>query len=454
VGKQDSTAAAANPSRVAAGETPAPRALDWTVLMTARFHYGWVVLAVAMLAVMAAMGIARQGYGIVLPAMQQGLQLDNTQAGLLATANLTAYLVLALVGGALASQVGPRLVVTAGLVTVALGLLLTSGAQSFGAAAVWRALTGLGTGATNVPVMGLMSAWFGPRRRGLATGIAVTGSSVGLIVVGPTVPAILVAHPETGWRLCWIGFGVVALVTAVLAGLLLRNDPRAMGLGLVGEQAGDAVGAITDRDGSGSVTPPTQGSSWLAVFRSGAVWHLGFVYIAYGFSYIIYVTFFVKGLIAEGGYTPVAAGRLFMVMGWCALSCGLVWGGVSDRIGRKHTLVIVYLIQAVAFGLYALQPHPVGFTVSAVLFGLTAWSIPGIVAAGCGDLLGSRLAPASLGFVTVFLGVGQAAGPAVAGMVADARGSLLPAMLLAAGVALVGAIGAATLHPVHGRREA
>ncbi len=55
--------------------------------------------------------------------------------------------------------------------------------------------------------------------------------------------------------------------------------------------------------------------------------------------------------------------------------------------------------------------------------------------------------------MTVFLGVGQAVGPAVAGMLADAHGSLLPAMLLAAVVALLGAGLSATLHPVHGKRS-
>jgi MFS family permease len=134
-----------------------------------------------------------------------------------------------------------------------------------------------------------------------------------------------------------------------------------------------------------------------------------------------------------------------MTMGWVSLLCGLVWGWVSDHIGRKGALVIVYLIQTVAFGLFALWPSPSGLTLSAVLFGLTAWSIPAIVAAMCGDLLGSRLAPAGLGFVTLFFGIGQALAPSVAGAVADAAGSLAPAMLLAAGVALLGAMGSMLL---------
>jgi MFS family permease len=167
--------------------------------------------------------------------------------------------------------------------------------------------------------------------------------------------------------------------------------------------------------------------------------------VAFGFSYIIYMTFFTKYLVAEARYTPAEAGSLFMTMGWVSLLCGLVWGWTSDHIGRKGALVIVYLIQAVAFALFALWPSPTGLTLSAVLFGLTAWSIPAIVAATCGDLLGPRLAPAGLGFVTLFFGIGQAVGPSAAGALADAAGSLAPAMLLAAAVALLGAVGSLLL---------
>jgi MFS family permease len=127
--------------------------------------------------------------------------------------------------------------------------------------------------------------------------------------------------------------------------------------------------------------------------------------------------------------------------------CGLIWGAVSDVIGRKWALVIVYAIHTTAFALFALAPNPLGFSVSAVLFGLTAWSIPAIMAATCGDLLGSRMAPAALGFITLFFGIGQAAAPSVAGALADASGSLASSFLLAAGVAVLGGAGAALLKP-------
>ncbi len=399
-----------------------------------RLHYAWLVLAVGTLVVFGALGLARFGYTMLLPPMQAALQLDNTQAGILATANLTGYLALTVIGGALASHWGPRIVISVGLAVAAAGMLLTGLADTFSAALGWRALTGVGSGASNVPVMALLSAWFAQRRRGLAAGIAVTGSSLALILLGPLVPRLLAAFGEDGWRVCWIGFAGATLVLAILALTILRNRPDDVGL--------RPLGAASEAEPTLAVS---DGLHWGSVYRARVMWHVGLIYVAFGFSYIIYMTFFTKYLVAEAHYTPAAAGGLFMTMGWVSLLCGLVWGWASDHIGRKGALIIVYLIQAVAFGLFALWPSPPGLTLSAVLFGLTAWSIPAIVAATCGDLLGARLAPAGLGFVTLFFGIGQALGPSAAGAVADAAGSLAPAMLLAAGVALLGALGSMLL---------
>jgi sugar phosphate permease len=294
----------------------------------------------------------------------------------------------------------------------------------------------MGSGASNVPVMALLAAWFAPRRRGLAAGIGVTGSSLALILLGWLVPGLLTDLGQDGWRVSWLVFAGVTLGLAILALAVLRNSPAEVGL--------RPLGAGPDSAPSSSARPAAA-PNWGSVYRSGVIWHVGLVYVAFGFSYIIYMTFFTKYLVAEAHYTPAEAGRLFMTMGWVSLLCGLVWGWVSDHIGRKAALVIVYLVQAAAFGLFALWPSPLGLTLSAVLFGLTAWSIPAIVAALCGDLLGARLAPAGLGFVTLFFGVGQAVAPSVAGAVADAAGSLAPAMLLAAGVAVLGAVGSLLL---------
>jgi MFS family permease len=360
------------------------------------------------------------------------------------TANLLGYVILSVVGGALAAHYGPRNVITIGLILTGIGMLLTGLAGGFIPAAIWRALTGIGSGASNVPVMAMLSAWFVQRRRGLASGIAVGGSSIALIIVGPLVPRILTIYGETGWRVSWFIFGGVLLALAVFNFVLLRNRPSDLGLSPAG----------ADAEGGGPAAPAGIGGlQWGQVYRSATVWHLGLVYVAFGFSYIIYMTFFAKYLIAEGGYEKESAGTLFMTMGWFSLFSGLIWGTVSDAIGRKRALILVYLIHAVAFAIFGLWVTPIGFTVSAILFGLAAWSIPAIMAATCGDVLGSRLAPAALGFITLFFGLGQAIGPSVAGAIADATGSFALAFIFASIVALLGAGGALMLRPTSTVRE-
>ena len=106
---------------------------------------------------------------------------------------------------------------------------------------------------------------------------------------------------------------------------------------------------------------------------------------------------------------------------------------------------MVYSIHVLAFSLFGLWTTPDGFMLSAALFGLSAWSIPAIMTAACGETVGYRLAPAALGFITLFFGIGQTLGPIIAGAMADATDSLLMAYLFAASMALLGAIGASML---------
>jgi MFS family permease len=237
-------------------------------------------------------------------------------------------------------------------------------------------------------------------------------------------------YGEGAWRTCWFIYGTVVLSLAAGSYLILRNNPVEVNLSPIGEE-------IKPNPNSARVVNKLE---WRRVYLSALVWRLGIIYIAFGFSYIIYMTFFIKRLISDGGYTQVAAGNLFMTMGWFSLLCGLLWGAVSDRIGRKFTLVILYLIHTIAFLFFASHSSLL-LTFSAILFGLTAWSIPAIMAAACGDLLGPELAPAALGFITLFFGIGQAIGPVVAGKIADAAGSFSPVFWLAAVVAFSGAAG-------------
>jgi len=409
-----------------------------------------VILTVSTLTVMGSIGLARFGYTLILPTMQKALDLSNTQTGALATANFVGYLALAIISGVLASRYGPRWVVAASMIVTGLAMVLSGMVTSYRGALVWRFVTGAGSGGANVPVMSVVPAWFASRRRGLATGIVVGGTSLGLIMTGPLVPRILESFGADGWRYSWLILGALVLLLGILALVLLRDQPEEKGLLPIATEANELSGserATAHRSDHGRKPGARSFPGWERVYRSRPMWHLALVYVAFGFSYVIYATFFAKYLVAEGGFTREAAGSLWALIGWISVLSGLAWGSVSDAIGRKYGLALVYIVQAASFATFALWRSQTGYTISAVVFGLAGWSIPGIMAAACGDYVGPRLAPTAFGFVTLFFGLGQAAGPTVAGMLADATGSFGPAFLLAAGVAVLGGLASLLMRP-------
>jgi sugar phosphate permease len=395
--------------------------------------------------VLGCLGFARFGYTMILPHMKDGLGLTKTQAGNLATGNFVGYLVLAIVGGFLAARYGPRVVISLSMLLIGVAMFLTGLAPSFQMALLWRTLTGVGSGGSNVPVMGLVSAWFGTKRRGLAAGIAAGGSSVGLAITGPLIPHIIDAYGADGWRYSWYYLGAMTVIIAILCFALLRNRPEEKGLMAIGLE-GSPPPPPQDRP-FGKAQDRASSLQWGLVYKSGAVWHLALIYIMFGFSYIIYATFFADYLTGEAGFTKEAAGRLWMLVGLISFVSGFIWGTVSDVIGRKYGLALVYFLQGLCFLIFGLWKATPGYYLSALLFAFTAWSIPAIMAATSGDYLGPRLAPAALGFVTVFFGIGQAIGPTLAGYIGDFTGSYTWAFIIAGLAAFVGAGGALSLRP-------
>ena len=83
------------------------------------------------------------------------------------------------------------------------------------------------------------------------------------------------------------------------------------------------------------------------------------------------------------------------------------------------------------YELVATNPGDYALYLSMVLFGLTAFSIPAIIAATISDLLPPSEAGKVFGYVTLFFGVGQIGGPSIAGFLAEQSGSFSSGYLLA-----------------------
>jgi MFS family permease len=401
--------------------------------MKKKIHYGWIVIFMGMVATVAAHGFGRMAYTILLPAMKDGLHFDYTQLGLLGTGNFIGYLSMAIIGGFLAARFGTRTVITIALLLMGVTMMLTGLAKSFGFAFAMRLLTGLGNGAAFVPAMALGSAWFAVKNRGFATGIVSGGIGLGTFLSGIIVPAILASYETDGWRYSWYFLGACVIGVAGIMWLFLRNQPQDKGLFPVGQDEKKAILNPVSNDKVSAL-------DWKKVYRMKEIWYLGIVYFFYGLSYIIYMVFFAAYLVKEMGYTQAWAGGLWATVGALSIFCGVIWGSVSDRIGRGKGAAMAYLVLGLSYIIFAVVQNEFGFYLSAFLFGLTAWSIPTIMAAAAGDLVGPRLAPAGLGFATLFFGIGQSIGPALGGYLADLTHSFMLPFLMAGVISLVGMI--------------
>ena len=382
-------------------------------------HYGWYIVAAGTLCVFAGLGFGRFALGMLLPAMGKSLALTYSQMGLISTANFIGYLLAVLVCSYISSRIGSRLLIFLALLLVAVSMLLVSRANSFISVAFFYTLTGMGSGASNVPMMALVASWFSTGQRGKAAGFIVIGSGFAILLSGKLIPFINQLTAADGWRINWLVLGIIVLIISIVCLLVIRDTPAELGLlpftGRIKTKQGDrhyfdnGITAVTKKD----------------------IYHLGAIYFLFGYTYVIYATFIVTALVQERGFSETVAGNFWSWVGFLSLFSGPVFGTLSDRLGRKAGLIMVFVIQMFAYLLVAFSLPGVFLYLSIGCYGIVAWSIPSIMAALVGDYVGPQKTARVFGFITFIFALGQIAGPAVAGFMAETYGTFSSSFLMA-----------------------
>ena len=379
-----------------------------------------------MLVVLCAVGLARFAFGMVLPAMARDLALDYTAQGLLGASYFVGYLAIVASMPWLAPRLGPRRLCLTGLGLVGLGLLAMSLWFPYPLLLASYGLVGVGSGAAFVGAMTLPSLWFHPSHRARAAGVVTAGAGVGVLGSGLLVPELLNVGVASPWKLSWLLFAAIALCCAMVGYLTLRDRPQEIGLEPFGhvDGLGNASNQSAKRD-----------------LKVGPfLLHLGIIYAFFAATLLTYTTFIVTAMVDELSISTADAGLLWAGVGGFSIFSGPLFGAVSDRFGHKTGMASALSSQGIAFALMAFDTGALGLFASIVLFGISAWSMPSIVAAAAGDYLGPEKAASGFAILTLMFAAGQVLGPAGAGVLADLSGGFGLAFGVAAGLNLVGVV--------------
>ncbi len=391
--------------------------------------YGWLVAAAGCLAILTGLGFGRFTLGMILPFMADGLDLSPFQMGLVSTANFSGYLAAVLLCLAAGPRMRPRAWITTALVLVGSSMFCMGGVRGFTAAALFYTLTGIGSGMANIPTMTLVSAWFRPALRARAAGMIVIGSGMAIVLSGIGIPLLDQIQPAGGWRLAWRLLAVLTLAAAAVCWLVIRDRPADIGLlPLGGNERGKTGGGNHSR------------SRLRDQVGRGRIARLAGIYFCFGASYVIYITFAVVAMIDERGLSATAAGRLWALIGLLSLLSGPLPGWLADRTSRRLALCLIFTLHSAAYLAAALPlATDAGVRLSVVLYGIVAWSVPGVMTALVSDTAGPRHTPRLFALVTLALAAGQMAGPAAAGWLTEITGSCASGFILAAILASGGA---------------
>lgn len=314
-----------------AGALPAPR--------TRPVFYGWVVVAIAALAMVGTLPGRTQGLGLITEPLMRDVGLSRMRY---AEINLVATLAGALfcLGiGRLIDRRGSRLVLT--IVALLLGgvVIAMSRAASFGAVLLFVTLTrGLGQSALSVVSLAMVGKWF---RRRLTRAMAVYSllMSLGFMAAFPLVGALVLSY---GWRTAWAAIGVAIVAgLAPLAWLFVRSVPEEIGEEVDGAPAG------------GSAASAHEGATLAQALRTPAFWVFAIATALYGLV-ASGIGLFNESILAERGFAPAIYHQALAVTAMTALAGNFLSGALAGRASLRVLLLAALIM--LAAGLAAL-PH-------------------------------------------------------------------------------------------------
>ena len=236
-----------------------------------------------------------------------------------------------ILAGRLQDKIGPRITATIGGILVAAGMLLISTTNNYTLWVVgFGVLVGTGIGFGYACTTPAALKWFPKAKTGLIAGLVVAGFGLAPVYLAPLSETLL---KEFGLLKAMLILGVLFAVIVICLSQFLKNPPE----GYVAEAPTSGSIMAASLPAAIDLTPAqilSKGSFWL-------LWLLYFIGAGAGLMVIGSISSMAKKSMGTSAFIAVAVLAIGNALG------RVVAGSLSDRIGRRMTLLIVFLVQAV-----------------------------------------------------------------------------------------------------------
>ena len=298
--------------------------------------YGWKLLAAFWLILFINLAFPAYGSSVINAYMVNDLGLDRRTLGLMVSVYMMMTGLPAPLVAMFVNRHGVRATLVLGSLILMLGAIgmatfVSSGAE---AVAVFGFIVGLGvmTGGALAAQTGT-AFWF-VRRRALAISIILSAGGIGGFIAARVLNSLITAF-DGNWRAGWWLLAAMALLSATVAALFVREKPADLG------QSPDGFSAEQGKAAKRSPRVHITDEDWTyaEVLRSPTLWLLLFCSVGMSGGFTQVMAHAVVHLQDLGNSTDAAAGS-FSVLVASTLLGKLMLGVFGDRIDPRYLWAI------------------------------------------------------------------------------------------------------------------
>jgi MFS family permease len=396
--------------------------------MTQQERQGWLIVASLFAVLLLIFGSGYNTVAVFVPALLKAFpHWSRAEVALLPSVLALSAGVSVLPIGWLLDRVEARLVMIFGAVASGSAFLIASRSSELLPMMAAYLLLGIGiSAATVLPASLVLANWF-DARRGLAMGIAISGTTVGGMVMTMVANSMILGQ---GWRVAYVALSAPMILLAVpLMALTVRSRPP----GTMQLSVAQSANLL-----EGFETPDA--------LRARSFWMLAIANLCFGFAAagaVVHMVAYLEGI----GYKASSAALAMSGFFGCAALGKVTMGYVADRISARLALAADFAVTALVFIMVFGAAHLILLVAFTVVFGVAAAAplvlLPLLVAESLG-----RRRYGVLGALTGIAGtIGATVGPVVTGRIFDLTGSYAGAFELFILLDLIGAIAAFACQP-------